>query len=269
MFDPHLLRWGLVPDGPPIVTRAARLLPVRRGGEAAMLRIATHPEAKDGGVLLGWWDGRGAARVLAVDGDALLLERAQGARSLSEYARNGRDDEATHIICDVVAELHRPHDKPLPDLIGLEQWFAALWPAAATHGDILGRSAAAARDLLSDVGDVGVLHGDIHHSNILDFGSRGWLAIDPNRLQGERGFDYANLFCNPDMDDPERPVAVVPERFRRRLEIVAERSGIARRRLLDWIIAYTGISAAWLINDGKAPEVDLAVAELALAERDH
>jgi hypothetical protein len=51
------------------------------------------------------------------------------------------------------------------------------------------------------------LHGDIHHDNILDFGRRGWLAIDPKRLFGERGFDYANLFCNPDLSDPSHPVA--------------------------------------------------------------
>jgi len=41
-----------------------------------------------------------------------------------------------------------------------------------------------------------------------------------------------------------------------------------RRRLLDWILAYTGISAAWLIDDGEAAEVDLAIAALALAERE-
>lgn len=268
MFDAYLARWGLVPDGAPILTRAARLLPVRRDGEAAMLRIAVIEEAKDGGVLLSWWDGHGAVRVLAMDGDAVLLERAQGSRSLSDYARNGRDDEATRIICDVVAELHAPRDKPLPDLIPLEQWFAALWPAAATHGGVLARSAAAARALLADPQDVGVLHGDIHHDNILDFGDRGWLAIDPNRLRGERGFDYANLFCNPDMDDPTRPVAVLPERFRRRIEIGVERSGLERARLLNWILAYTGLSAAWLINDGEGAEVDLAIAALALAEFD-
>ena len=28
MFDPYLLRWSLVPDGDPITTPAARLLPV-------------------------------------------------------------------------------------------------------------------------------------------------------------------------------------------------------------------------------------------------
>ncbi|HEX2842380.1 aminoglycoside phosphotransferase family protein [Hyphomicrobium sp.] len=267
-FDVYLTRWGLVPDGDPIFTRAARLLPVRRGGEAAMLRITVLEEAKGGEVLLNWWEGRGAARVLAVDGDALLLERAEGSRSLSAYARNGRDDEATEIICDVISELHVPRDKALPDLIPLDRWFAELWPVAATQGGIFARSAEAARALLSSEREIGALHGDIHHDNILDFGERGWLAIDPNRLCGERGYDYANLFCNPDIEDPARPVAVLPERFLRRLEIVVERSGLERKRLLQWVLAYTGLSAAWLLNDGEGADIDLAVAKLALAEID-
>jgi streptomycin 6-kinase len=266
MFDHYLALWGLVPDGVPILTRAARLLPVRRNGEAAMLRVTILEEARGGDVLMSWWEGRGAARVIASDGDAVLLERALGDRSLVDYARNGRDDEATHIICDVVADLHAPRDKPLPDLISLDRWFEALWPAAETHGGILERSAAAARALLATPRDVGVLHGDVHHGNILDFGARGWLAIDPNRIGGERGYDYANVFCNPDMDFPDPPVAVLPERFQRRLEIVVVRSGMERVRLLEWILAYTGLSAAWIIGDGDHPAVDLALAELALAE---
>jgi streptomycin 6-kinase len=39
---------------------------------------------------------------------------------------------------------------------------------------------------------------------VLDFGACGWLAIDPKRLAGERGFDFANIFTNPDLADPAR-----------------------------------------------------------------
>jgi streptomycin 6-kinase len=268
MFEDYLARWNLVPDGTPIVTFGARLLPVRRDGEAAMLKMATEPEERFGGVLMAWWEGQGAARVLAMDGHAILLERAQGEYSLSEFACSGRDDEATRIICDVIAKLHAPRAKPLPELIPLSAWFRDLEPAAAIHGGTLARSAEAARSLLADPLEVGVLHGDIHHDNVLDFGKRGWLAIDPKRLQGERGFDYANLFCNPDVGDPSRTVATLPDRFARRLEIVVERSGMDRRRLLQWIIAWTGLSAAWFIGDGHSAEIDFQIAKLAIAEFD-
>jgi streptomycin 6-kinase len=102
MFDYYLALWNLKPDGDPSFTNASRLLPVRQNGEAAMLKIATESEEKFGGVLMAWWDGHGAARVIAMDGDAILLERAQGGRSLSEFARDGHDDEATRIICNVI-----------------------------------------------------------------------------------------------------------------------------------------------------------------------
>src|SRR3546814_20543701 len=83
-------------------------------------------------------------------------------------------------------------------LVPLAHWFRALNPAAATHGGILARCAATARALLAESRETGVLHGDIHHANVLDFGPRGWLAIDPKRLVGERGSDFANLFPHPD-----------------------------------------------------------------------
>ncbi|NOK06355.1 MULTISPECIES: aminoglycoside phosphotransferase family protein [Myxococcus] len=266
MFERHLALWGLTPDGAPIITRGARLLPVLWQGMAAMLRVSTEPEEKLGGVLMSWWGGDVAARVLAQADDALLLERAQGGRSLAEIARCGRDDEATRIICDTLAALHAPRPKPLPELTPLFVLFRDLEPAAATHGGLLSQSARVAHSLLASPQEVGVLHGDMHHDNILDFGARGWLAIDPKGLLGERGFDYANLFCNPDVGAPTHQVATVPGRFAKRLEIVVERSGLSRRRILQWILAWTGLSAAWFIGDGESPAVVFRIAELAIAE---
>ena len=63
----------------------------------------------------------------------------------------------------------------------------------------------------------------MHHDNILDFGERGWLVIDPKRLHGERAFDYANIFCNPDLADPRPPVAIVPGCFDRRFALITTR----------------------------------------------
>lgn len=268
-FETYLRRWNLVADGEPITTRAARLLPVRRHGELAMLKLSAEEEERLGSVLLEWWDGDGAAMVLARDDTALLLERAMGPSSLAAMARSGCDDEACRILCGVAARLHSPRAKPLPGLVPLAHWFRALEPVAAAHGGIFGRCANTARALLSEPRDVGVLHGDLHHDNVLDFGARGWLAIDPKGLVGERGFDYANIFTNPDhLADPSRPVATEPSRFLRRLNAVTEAAGLERKRLLEWIIAWTGLSAAWFLGDGEPAVIDLQIAELAAAELD-
>lgn len=260
MFDAHLARWGLIPDGAPIATHSSRLLPVRRGGVPAMLKVAHAPEERAGAWLMAWWDGNGAARVLEHEGDALLLERALGPGSLAEMARSGRDDEASRILCAAAAGLHAPRENPPPDLVPLPRWFRALQPAAAAHGGVLAHAAAAMRELLADPREGVVLHGDLHHGNVLDFGARGWLAIDPKGLVGERGFEFANLFCNPD-----RETAAAPGRLARQVAVVSDAAGLERGRLLKWILAYAGLSTAWSLEDGDDPGVALAVAEIAAA----
>jgi len=263
IFEPYLSRWQLIPDGEPIATHSSRLLPVRHEDKPAMLKIALETEERWGASLMVWWDGDGAARVLAHDATALLMERATGHNSLIEMARSGRDDEASRIICAVVATLHAPKDRPLPELIPLNHWFAELEPAASRFGGILVHSAATARDLLAEPREVGVLHGDLHHGNVLDAGLRGWVAIDPKRLVGERGFDFANIFCNPD-----RETSTAPGRLARQVDVVAKAAGLERARLLKWILAYAGLSAAWWLGDGEDDEatLPLTVAEFAAAE---
>lgn len=260
-FDDYLFRWQLVPDGNPIVTSTSRLLPVLREHEPAMLKIASEPEERWGAGLMTWWNGEGAARVLAHEGDALLMERATGDGSLAEMVASGQDEQATRIICGVAARLHAPSVRPRPELVSLTRWFEQLEPAAQRHGGLLRRASAVARELLSAPREVTVLHGDLHHGNILDFGPRGWLAIDPKRLVGERAFDFVNILRNPDAE-----VALSAGRFRRQLDVLEAAAHLDRQRLLKWTLAFCGLSAAWLLAEGRRPELDLAVAELAIAE---
>lgn len=96
---------------------------------------------------------------------------------------------------------------------------------------------------------------------MLDFGPRDWLAIDPKGLVGERGFEFANIFCNPDAE-----IATAPGRLERQATVVAEAAGLDRQRVLLWVLAYAGLSAAWSIEDGDDPALALAVAARAARE---
>lgn len=263
-FQSWLDIWDLIPDGEAFKTphTGSWLLPVRQAGRPAMLKVSSASEEIAGGALMEWWGGEGAALVLARHGEALLLERAVGGRSLIKMASNGRDEEATEIICDVVEVLHSPRNRPPPEtLVPLDVWFRALAPAAQAHGGALTKANTAAQRLLSDPRHVTPLHGDVHHGNILDFEDRGWLAIDPKGVLGERGYDYANTFCNPDV-----ATALTPARLERRLAQVSVRAEIEPRRLLMWILAYSGLSAAWTLGDGGL--ADLSIVERAAAALD-
>jgi streptomycin 6-kinase len=265
IFEPWLKRWALVPDGAPIITPGSRLLPVRLNDRPVMLKVALDVDEKYGNRLMTWWDGDGAAQVLAHHEDGLLLERAMGSRSLMHMAMNGEDDEASRILCSALARLHAPRETPPPPLVELGPWFASLRIATAQHGGLYALSLQTAENLLANPQDVVVLHGDMHHDNVLDFGERGWLAIDPKRVRGERGFDYANLMCNPDL-----PTATDPARFRRQLDVIVEAAGLDHRRLLQWVLAFAGLSAAWFLEDDALEQASgqLKVAQIAASMLD-
>lgn len=260
-LQPWLQRWNLIPDGSGIETHTSVLLPVLASGQPAMLKVATAPEEERGAVVLAWWEGDGAARVLALEGEAVLMERATGPRSLVRMSTSGDDDAATRMLCAAAARLHAPRPHPPASAVPLETWFASLAPAAERMGGILARAHATATHLLATQRDVTILHGDLHHGNVLDFGARGWLAIDPKGLCGECGYDFANIFCNPDL-----ATATSPGQVSRRADIVAEVAGIERARLLQWVLAYAGLSASWSMEDGEDPGLALAVAEIAAAD---
>jgi streptomycin 6-kinase len=255
-----LARWDLVPDGEAISTPSSLLLPVRRHGAPAMLKIAREEEERRGGRLMAWWDGDGAARVLAYDDHALLLERATGSRRLAAMVAAGSDDEASRILCAVAGRLHAPRRGRPPELVPLSRWFEALAPAARSQGGLLAEADAAARDLLADPREPVVLHGDIHHGNVVDAGAHGWVAIDPKGLWGERTFDFVNILRNPDAT-----TALAPGRFNRQVEVLTVAASLERRRLLEWTLAFTGLSAAWHLADREPADLDFAVAGLAAA----
>ena len=64
---------------------------------------------------------------------------------------------------------HAPKRKAtsIPDFL-LSRWFSALWPMAQRHRSLLEVASATAKELLANQRDVVVLHGDIHHGNVLD-----------------------------------------------------------------------------------------------------
>lgn len=261
LIEPWLARWGLTRDGEAFDSLAGRLAPVRLDGRAAMLKVSRSPEEVRGARLMAWWAGEGAARVLALEGDALLLERAEGSEDLARMARSGRDDEATRILCAAAARLHAPRDRPPPDsLAALDGWFGALWPTAEARGGPFVEAATIARGLLSAPQEIVVLHGDLHHGNVLDFGTRGWLAIDPKGLLGERGYDHANILCNPDAE-----TATAAGRLERQVSVASQAAGVAPDRLLRWVAAHLGLSASWTLGEGGDPSPALGILRIALA----
>jgi streptomycin 6-kinase len=108
--------------------------------------------------------------------------------------------------------------------------------------------------LVEDVAPTSLLHGDLTPSNILDGGSeRGLVAIDPAPCLGDDlAFDAVDLLLWQ-ADDVELIAA--------RAEQLARALGVDAGRMLDWCIAFAGMTALEL---AEAPESSRGRLEAAL-----
>src|ERR1700733_9260610 len=134
------------------------------------------------------WNGDGAVRLLRRSGRALLEERAVPGDDLSGLP----DDEATQVAMDIAPRLWRPAVAPFrPVAPDVERWI--------DHAIVEGLTLAPlARDLFAEVGGGAdwVVHGDLHHHNIIRSGER-YVAIDPKPYLADREYDVAPFLWNP------------------------------------------------------------------------
>lgn len=260
----YLRLWQAQPDGDGFRTATSYLRPVVYKNKLAMLKIFTDADEKGSADVLRFYDGLGAVRLLQAQGDAMLIERAVGSKNLLSMMRDGRDNEVTKVTCSVVQQLHaRRKAVPLHTTL-LEDRFKSLHfalnkqlPSAVIR--LFSDGAKIAADLLKPQLDRIVLHGDIHLENILYDNDRGWLAIDPKGLTGERTYDYANTLCNPE-SMPE--IAHDQKRFCRQRDIICEEVGLDRQRLTEYAFAHACLSAAWSYEDGGDVQFGLKMAEI-------
>lgn len=211
-----------------------------------------------GAIVLRCFDGNGAVRLLNADEGAHLLEFADGEQLKSLVAKN-EDDCATEVVAEVASRLHSYSGSIPDDLINMERNFRSLFQKVKNGplDSIYVEGANLAERLIKTEQEVRVLHGDIHHENILNSSTRGWLAIDPQCLAGERTYDLSNTFFNL---NGFLSMAEAHETIDRRSSIFSRRLKIDKKRILKYAFAYGCLSACWCLEDGQEEESTLRIA---------
>jgi streptomycin 6-kinase len=229
--------------------------PVRRAdGSPAVLKLglaqAGHV-AKEADTL-GFFGGRGAVEVLARDDDRgmLLLERAEPGGILRALVRD-RDEEATAVLVAMMRRLHRPAPEGLV-LEELSSRTASFDAHLARYGGddpFPRRLVEQARDLLTDLCASAprrvVLHGDLHHENVLAATREPWLAIDPHGVLGDPGYEVGAVLYNPFGGD-EPVLKLLPAR----VEQFADGLGQPVERIVAWGFVQAVLSEVWDAESG-------------------
>jgi streptomycin 6-kinase len=261
-----MAHWRLVADGEPVERPSGCLLFVRRGGEPLVLKIIAGAGDDELEALPAYhhFAGRGAVRLVAQAGRALLLERLAPGQALTQRVLDGDDDGATAILCDVMTALHR-EAPAAADLPTVEDWGGDFDPYRGGEGPLpvtmVNRAALWFDELCRSQGPRVVLHGDLHHDNVLFDARRGWLAIDPKGVVGERAYECGALLRNP-TEDASR--FADPAIIDRRVGIICERLGFDRARVLGWCFAQAVLSAVWAVQDGREDRRGIVTAEATL-----
>jgi streptomycin 6-kinase len=242
----------------------------RRAGTPVVLKLSPpNDEFQSEMDALRHYGVEGCVELLEADAAAgiMLMERVLPGTPLHELPD---DEEATRIAAEVMRKLWRPlppdHNFPT-----VAKWAKGLQRLRAdNHGGtgplpahLVERAEESYRDLLASAPSPVLLHGDLHHGNILAATRAPYLAIDPKGVAGEPAYEVGPLLLNPWPGLSQVPnLAQVQAR---RLAILAERLQLDRERLRACAFAHAVLSAAWSVEDhGDGWQHAIAIAEILL-----
>ena len=238
---------------------------VRDDGTHVVVKAGVpHPELFREIAALRWYDGRGIVRLLDADPEdgVLLLERLEPGTPLSDL---DDDEEATGIAARLMRALWKP--PPAEHCFAtLAGWAAGLSGLRAQFDGGCGPFPAALVDkaerlfveLIDSTPEQMLIHGDLHHGNILQSEREPWLALDPKGVVGEPMYD-AVYFCRSLLSAAVDPRKVLL----RRLDQLAAELGLERSRMVAWGLAQSILTGWWSFEDhGCGYEPDIACAEM-------
>ncbi|MER6814692.1 aminoglycoside phosphotransferase family protein [Spirillospora sp. NPDC000708] len=245
-------RWDCVPDGDVMHGGVGIIVPVRRGGEPAVVKVSfPHPGNVHEPDAFAVWGGRGAVLLHERDDErfAMLLERAR----TDSLAQVEDVDEMVRVAGRLSRRLGVPAPPGLPRLRDrADAWEEQLRKDARelVHGlppRVLDAALATVRELGRAQPDT-LVHGDLHARNILRADREPWLAVDPKGYAGDRAYDAgallkALLLRLIEADD-------LGKALHRAMDVFAEAAELDRGRVQRWAQLHAVQGAFWARRHG-------------------
>ncbi|MBI5151307.1 MAG: phosphotransferase [Candidatus Pacebacteria bacterium] len=240
---------------------------VRSDGTNAVLKIGfpQDREFRTETEALTIFHGEGVVKLLEADPEnsIILLEQVKPGKPLSEIED---DEEATRILARVMKKLW----KPLPEkhnFITIQEWSTAIPNLRKDfHGTtgplptyLVDKAEHLFYKLIVSSGKSVLVHGDLHHDNVLSSERDGWLTIDPKGIAAEPAYEVAAMIRNP--YEKLKNISHLEPFLRRRIEILSKELDIHPKRIHEWCLAQTVLSAVWNVKSTKGADHAIRVAE--------
>lgn len=190
--------------------------------------------------------GYGAVHVLAEDKGMLLLERAVPGTSLKDYFPD-KEQESIEIACEVMQKLHQANIPITHNFPHIKDWLKAFDKDWSIPDAYLKKAQKLRDQLLQTAKPDVLLHGDLHHDNILQNGET-CVVIDPKGVIGEPAYEVAAFIRNPIpklLNQADAPTII-----HNRITRFAELLELPSQRILDWCFVQAVLAWAWALEDG-------------------
>ncbi|MGC3963327.1 MAG: aminoglycoside phosphotransferase family protein [Rhodocyclaceae bacterium] len=262
-----LAEWSLITAGAPFPSQQSTLVaPVTRAdGRPAVIKLVASAEDFSREVLaLAHFDGL-APRLIATSpsANAFLMERIAPGTTLHDTDLSDVDAiAAVALLMQRIATMSTPSARAFPSLM---EWFRAIPSLAAFEHAAAGRELIAATKRVAGELDASsqphrLLHGDLHHHNVIADGA-GWRLLDPKGVIGDPAYEPAVFIRN--RLDADASDDVLCERTRSMVEQFSALLGYAESRLVAWLVAHCVLSAAWSAEDGEDWQPAMRIASAA------
>ncbi len=177
---------------------------IREDGSEVVVKVGVpHRELRTEIAALRIFNGRGVARLVEAlpESGAFLLERLEPGDPVLHL---GDDESATSIASEVMRQLWKSGVQE-GEFPSVSDWASGLQKlrdrfdggTGPFSKSLIETAESLFRDLLSSMDEVTLLHGDLHHWNILSAEREPWLAIDPQGVIGEPAYEVGAWLRNP------------------------------------------------------------------------
>jgi streptomycin 6-kinase len=194
------------------------------------------------------WFKKAGPKIYAYDEEqyVFLMQYLNPGYSLKMLVKGGEDDTATRIICHTILELQKVKQQnyPLKHLTELVADLSSL--QGHIDAKILNKAQSLFTELTQDRSQDVLLHGDLHHDNIIRHES-SWKVIDPHGYIGDPAAEVGVMIRNPmDCFPQDKPLATIIDT---RINILKEELPFDPQKIKAWAFVMTILSAAWNMQD--------------------
>jgi len=202
--------------------------------------------------LLSHFDGKGCVQLLDFDEEsrALLLEYIQPGTQLKKMF-SVDEKQPVVIAARLIQKLHvgKNLSSDVQGCPTMHEWVQILttFTSSQIPQELVQKAQKIAAHLLATQSELFLLHGDLHHENIIQSGD-GWVVIDPQGVVGELACEVTAFIRNPIPELLQHDNA--KNIIRDRINLFSDFLGVDSKRIVGWSFVQAIICGMWAEQDG-------------------